>query len=188
MNDVNEIPISILLFSIIIIVYSFYVTGAIRTLPCEKNFMSIISSNFVHIDYLHLLSNLYGIHGLSRVEKKIGTINFVLLLLSLLILNTIFELILYNLFSNQITCSIGFSGVLYGILMFELFYDNKLDYEILSSLTISIIIPSTVNKKISLSGHIIGLISGSLIGFICMKSNGLFVRKDRINTFRVPYV
>ena len=166
MKDINDIPVCISIFSIIILIYSFYITGALKTLPCDKNFTSIISSNFVHIDYLHLLSNLYGIYGLSRVEIKLGTINFIILLILLILLNTIFEMMLCNLFPNQ-RCSIGFSGVLYGIIMFEIIFDNKIDYEILNSLIVSVLLPSSVNRKISLSGHIIGLLSGSLIGMIC---------------------
>lgn len=175
MNDVTHKPMCILLFSIIIIIYCFYITGAIKTLPCEKNFTSIISSNFVHIDYLHLLSNLYGIYAISRVEIKLGTIKFIILLLLMISLNTMFEIILCNIFPNQIKCSIGFSGILYGVLMFEIIVQNNLDYRLLSSLITSAILPSAVNRKISLSGHIIGLLTGSLLG---ISYNTLFYNDD----------
>ena len=58
-------------------------------------------------------------------------------------------------------CSIGFSGILYGVFTFEVISKHKyVDYKILGSIVLNIMFSKITNSKSSLYGHIIGVISG----------------------------
>ena len=47
---------------IIIVVFSLYLSNAIKTIPCDKNMKSIFIGQFIHTDFFHLISNLYGLY------------------------------------------------------------------------------------------------------------------------------
>ena len=118
MKNFKEHPICSFISVLIILIFSLYATNAIKIVPCEKDMLSIFMSQFVHTDFFHLASNLYGIYSLSRVEHKYGPKKFFSLIFFLLLLNTIAEAILHKLIKSP--CSIGFSGILYGVLTFEI--------------------------------------------------------------------
>lgn len=66
------------------------------------------------MDYYHLSSNLLGLYAISRIEYRIGLKKFILLIVFLLIFNSIIEMALYKTVPTT-KCSVGFSGVLFGI-------------------------------------------------------------------------
>ena len=168
MKNFKEHPICSFISVLIILIFSLYATNAIKIVPCEKDMLSIFMSQFVHTDFFHLASNLYGIYSLSRVEHKYGPKKFVFLILFLLIFSTIFEIILHKIIKTP--CSIGFSGILYGIFTFETITDKKnIDYNLFLSIIFNIISSKIFQKKISLTGHIIGAITGILGAIIYKK-------------------
>lgn len=61
-------------------------------------------------------------------------------------------------------CSIGFSGILFGLFTWELVSKKKFDVEILIAMIIMVVGPSLRSKKVSLSGHAIGAVSGIIAG------------------------
>ena len=161
-------PVCAFISSSMIIIFSLYFTDAIKSIPCEKNMPSILISNFIHTDFFHLMSNLYGLYSISLVEHKYGPKKFVFLILFLLIFSTIFEIILHKIIKTP--CSIGFSGILYGIFTFETITDKKnIDYNLFLSIIFNIISSKIFQKKISLTGHIIGAITGILGAIIYKK-------------------
>jgi membrane associated rhomboid family serine protease len=122
-------------------------------------------SQFIHVDFLHLLSNLYGIYSLSRVENKHGPKKFFLLLLFLLVINTVIESVLHKIIKYP--CSIGFSGILYGVLTFEIVCDkNNLDYVLVGSIITNIFVTKIFKNNVSLQGHIVGAITGIISGIL----------------------
>lgn len=148
----------------IIIVFLLYSINVIKSVPCQKNVLSVFSSNFIHVDPMHLISNLYGIYSLTHVEKRMGLKTFIILIIFLLIFTTIFEVLLHKIVSTP--CSIGISGILYGIATFDLMNYQKIDYQMMSAIILNISISYATNKKSSLIGHIIGAISGILGGIL----------------------
>jgi membrane associated rhomboid family serine protease len=148
----------------IIIVFLLYAINIIKAVPCQKNIISIFSSNFIHVDPMHLISNLYGIYSLTHIEKKIGTKKFIILILFLLIFTTIFEVLLHKIINSP--CAIGISGILYGIATFDLMLYQKIDYQMLTAIILNISISYATNKRSSIIGHIIGVISGVIGGII----------------------
>ena len=84
-THIKDVPISVFIAVSIVVIFSLYTTTAIKTIPCGKNIMSIFYSNFVHIDLYHLLSNLFALYALSRVEIAVGGKQFVALIVFLLL-------------------------------------------------------------------------------------------------------
>lgn len=163
-------PITSFLSVSIVIIFSLYFTNIIKSVPCQTDLRSVFICNFIHTDFFHICSNLYGLYSLSRVENRIGSKKFFILILYLLITNTVFESILHRLIKTP--CSIGFSGVLYGVLTFELFSNlNFPDITLISAIFLNMIIAKFSSTKSSLSGHLIGALSGVIGGILYYKIN-----------------
>jgi membrane associated rhomboid family serine protease len=111
------------------------------------------------------MSNLYAIYAISRVERKLGTKKFIYLTIFILIINTILETIAKSL-KPSLPCSIGFSGVLFGIMTYELVSEKDLDIYILSSIAIMLAAPSMKNNNVSLISHAIGAFTGIIGGLL----------------------
>ena len=163
MKNFKEYPICSFISVLIITIFSLYATNAIKTIPCEKDMTSIFVSQFIHTDFLHLVSNVYGIYSLSKVENKYGPKKFFGLIIFLLVFNTIAEGVLHRIINTP--CSIGFSGILYGVLTFELVCD-KFDYLLFGSIVTNIFIGKVFKSNVSLQGHLIGAISGIVGGLL----------------------
>lgn len=167
-DQIKNNPISAFIATVVIVIFSLYTTNAIKTIPCEKNMIDNFKSTFVHVDCIHLMSNLYALYALSRVERELGFKKFFFLIIFLVCVNTAFETGVHKL-TNKIPCSIGFSGVLFGIMTYEIITHKGIDSYILSSILVIVILPSLQFKNVSLSGHLLGVISGVLSALLFKK-------------------
>lgn len=174
-DKIKENPISSFSATILILVFILSLSSILKINPCGTDFVSNLQSNFLHIDTLHLLSNLYGLYILTRVEEKIGSVKFFCLILCIVILNTIIETFLHKIINMP--CSIGFSAILYGLFAWEITSGNKDFYpEILFGIWFDIfsevfltrndITKLIFNRKPALINHFIGVISGFALGQI----------------------
>lgn len=170
----KDVPISAFLAISLIIVYSLYITSAIKSKPCNKDLTSVFMSNFIHSDWYHLTGNLYALYALSRVERRLKPLKFFSLVLFLLFFTSIIEVMLHKM-NPDMNCSIGFSGVLFGITTWELVTKQQLDFYLISSIFVMIITPSLKDKKISLTGHTVGALSGIIGGIIWNKLGPLII-------------
>lgn len=161
----RDVPVSIFFSIVIIIIFLLYTTSLVKTIPCGDTILQQFYSNFIHTDLYHILSNLYSIYALARVEKRIGIKKFLTLIIFLLVTNTIFETIAKKL-KPELPCSIGFSGVLFGIMAWEIVSEKDLDPYILSAIGIMIAGPSIKNSDVSLLSHSIGAFSGIIGGLL----------------------
>ena len=155
-------PVSAFFSVVIIIVFLLYFTSIFKTIPCGNTVLDQFYSNFIHTDIYHISANLYA---LSRVERKMGTKKFLYLIIFLLVFNTILEILAKKL-KPELQCSIGFSGVLYGVMTWELVTEKDLDMYILSSIIIMTVLPSLKSKNISLLSHGIGAFSGIISALV----------------------
>ncbi len=158
-TQIKDVPISVFIAVSIVVIFSLYTTAAIKTIPCGKDVMSLFYSNFVHIDLYHLLINMVALYALSRVEIEIGGKQFTALIVFLLMFIVLIESIGRKIFPS-IPCSIGFSGVLFGIAAWEMVTNRGFDWFIILSLIIMIAGPTIKNPKISLVGHAVGALAG----------------------------
>ena len=164
-NRFQDIPVSIFLAVSLFVISLLYLTSLIKTIPCGKDVLSNFYSNFTHVDIFHLIGNLSGLYVLSRVEQNIGSKQFIKLLVFLLVFNTLTESIMHKIMPST-SCSIGFSGVLFGIATWEIITTQEVDYAAVLAIIFSAIRPTVNEIKTSISGHVIGAIGGIISGII----------------------
>ena len=163
MYKLNNYPCIFLISSIIIVIFLLYFFNFFKTFICKKDLISSILSNFIHTDFFHLVSNVFSLFVLTQLEEKIGTKNFFILMFLILFVNSIFETLFYKFFN--LPCSIGFSAIIYGIFAWEMTLGIKnFDYLLIISIIYQTILTITKNTKIAVINHIIGIISGVIIG------------------------
>ena len=142
----------------------------------------ILSYSFVHKDFNHLLSNLFGIIVVRYcfINLKLKNIFLFLYLIILLIpIQTFLLFIVDNfIFYNPNHLLVGFSGIIFGTFSFillsslygkeyilNIFIGLKKNNEIYKLMTVflSLGIVYSLLPSISLSGHIAGILSGFII-------------------------
>jgi membrane associated rhomboid family serine protease len=165
LNQIRDVPVSVLLAVTLVVIFSLYLTNLLKAVPCGKKGLSILLGNFVHIDFYHLMANLFALYSLSRIEIRLGWRKFIGLVLFLLVCNTLAEVAVHMAYPN-IPCSIGFSGVLFGMMAWELVSMKQLDIMLLLSILLAVVYPSFTSTNVSLSGHLVGAISGVIGGLL----------------------
>ena len=142
----------------------------------------ILSYSFVHKDFNHLLSNLFGIIVVRYCFINLNLKNiflFLYLIILLIPIQTFFLFIVDNfIFYNPNHLLVGFSGIIFGTFSFILlsslygkeyiltiFIGLKKNNEIYKLMTVflSLGIVYSFLPSISLSGHIAGILSGFII-------------------------
>lgn len=164
-KDPNDVPVSVFIALSIIIIFLLFNAQVITSLPCGKSIQDVFMSQFVHVDTLHLVSNLYALYAISRVEKEMGFKSFIWLIIFTLSFNTLVEFIIRQIWSD-LPCSIGFSGILFGLMTWEMVSKKEFDTELFLAIVIMVVGPSLKSKKVSLSGHAIGAVSGIIAGIL----------------------
>ena len=165
-TDFKKIPVSILVGIILIVVFLLYNTNILTKLPCENTIPNIFAGTFTHVEMAHLLSNLFALYALSRVEEEMGSKSFRWLLIFLLVFNTLIEYVVRSIWDFK--CSIGFSGILFGLITWEIVSNKNISIEVILSIIVIVIGPSMQNKQLSLEGHAIGAVSG-IVGALLWK-------------------
>ena len=142
----------------------------------------ILSYSFVHKDFNHLLSNLFGIIVVRYCFINLNLKNiflFLYLIILLIPIQTFFLFILDNfIFYNPNHLLVGFSGIIFGTFAFillsslygkeyilNIFIGLKKNNEIYKLMTVflSLGIVYSLLPSISLSGHAAGILSGFII-------------------------
>ena len=168
MKNLKIYPVCSFISVVIITIFSLYFTNALKTIPCGKDMQSIFISQFIHVDFLHLVSNVYGLYTLSTVEQKYGPKFFFSLIFFLLTINALLESLFHKFFDT--TCSLGFSGILYGVLTFELSCRGmNTNYLLFISIFANMIANDIFKNNVSLQGHLIGALSGIISGSLFKK-------------------
>ena len=145
----------------------------------------LLSYSFVHKDFNHLLSNLFGIVVIRYCLINLNLKNiflFFYLIILLIPIQTFYLFIIDNyIFYNPNHLLVGFSGIIFGSFSFiwlsslygkeyilNIFIGLKKDYEInkLMIVFLCLGIVFSLLPGISLSGHIAGILSGFIIFFL----------------------
>jgi membrane associated rhomboid family serine protease len=161
----KEVPISGFIALSMIVIFLLFNAKIINAIPCGTTVHEVFISQFVHIDKIHLMSNLYSLYAISRLEQEMGFKPFIWLFIFLLGFNTLVEFLIKKIY-NDLPCSIGFSGILFGLITWELVTKKQLDVELMLAIFIMVVNPSLRNKKVSFIGHAIGAISGIVAGIL----------------------
>lgn len=131
---------------------------------CNKSLFGSFLRQFHHGNLTHFLFNMTAFANLTyNIQNKVGWTTYLLIIFMIMILNTLADYILYG--ADIIHCSIGFSGVVFGLLGWSLFYQRELSLSLITDI-ILLLLPSLWIRKISFSGHLIGLLSGILVYYL----------------------
>lgn len=162
----KQVPVCSFLITTMVIIFLLYATTILKSIPCGNDILTKFQSQFVHTDLFHMVSNVVSLYALTRIELQLGMKPFILLMLFLLVSSSIMESIVHRLYPN-IQCSIGFSGILAGMLTWEYVVSDKFDwYSFIASL---ILLLNPSKQDTSVLGHLIGAICGILCGMIWNK-------------------
>lgn len=154
-----------ILIGINVLVFLAYTNGyANINKMCDTGFISSIKQSFTHINIQHLLVNMYTMYTFRILEQTYGSKLFLKLICYIIILDAILTTVANK--TTNLTCSIGFSGILFGILIWNFFKTKKITGFNLLSALFFIIQPSFQNPRASLVGHFIGGLTGFLLTFI----------------------
>jgi len=157
-------PVS-LIVAIFVVILSFSSFTSLGTdALCEHSFGKSITRNFYHVNLAHLGINLMAFNVLSRIEDIVGSGPYILLLFMLLLISSVLDFIA-NLMFPTLKCSIGFSGILFGLLSWEMMALHDFDPSALLLLVVNVIAPTLRDPKASLIGHSIGAIAGVIVAF-----------------------
>jgi rhomboid protease GluP len=138
-----------------------YWTGFVTHLPCDQSIISNLSRNFIHVQLFHILSNLFFFYQIRNLELQLGMKSYALLILMLVVTQSLLEFGLQRFI--DLGCSIGFSGILYGLIVWMLVNQPRADQKQLMTILVSIIASSLAMPNLSLSGHLIGFASGLIV-------------------------
>jgi len=154
--DSNDKKVSLYIALINIIVYFLYKIELFKEIPCQDDLISNIQRDFIHIKFTHLLLNLTGLYVLSNIEKRIGTDKFLKLLVFIITITSFIETQFYNSY-----CSIGFSGILYALLAYQMLILKKIEVNVIIVL---MLLYFTQDGVTSNSFHLIGFLTG-IVGY-----------------------
>ena len=156
-------PVSLIIAILIIVIH--FGNNTPPATVCSKGFTQSVSRNFYHANNTHIIFNLVSVNMLSRVEDYLGTKASIVLLFLILFISSVLDFIISLIFPD-LKCSIGFSGILFGLLAWEMMVSYNFNPSVLIILLINVITPTLRDPRASLLGHGIGAISGVLSSFL----------------------
>jgi len=115
--------------------------------------------NFYHANLQHLLSNTISFYGLSFIEDIIGTPRFIGCIVFISIVSSLLLYIYHNIFTSRKVVTVGFSGVIFGLLVVYFTLLQQGTGLTIANLAISIL-PQIFVSGISWEGHVSGIVAG----------------------------
>eukprot|EP01105_Mastigella_eilhardi_P021593 TRINITY_DN5242_c0_g1_i2.p1 TRINITY_DN5242_c0_g1~~TRINITY_DN5242_c0_g1_i2.p1 ORF type:complete len:287 (+),score=60.36 TRINITY_DN5242_c0_g1_i2:29-889(+) len=137
----------------------------------------IYTAPLFHGGLLHVLMNMMALFVMSiMLEKKMGTMNYAWVLLMLTtvggVLHVVITLLLefLNVYHSMWSCAVGFSGVIFGLLVIETSISNDLERSVFGLFTVSaklypwilLVLMQFLLPNVSFVGHLSGILAGYL--------------------------
>lgn len=150
----------VLIFAVIIAAFTLLAMITKKEEVCAKGMTGEMKRMFYHGGVAHAYSNLFVFAQLTTVlQPALGTAGYLTLVLVIMAINAIINFFLYQ--NDLVNCGIGFSGVVFGLFTWNLLFNNGFNLQSLIDLII-LLAPSFYDRRLSLSGHAIGILSGLL--------------------------
>jgi membrane associated rhomboid family serine protease len=149
---------------VLVSVYLAFYTKKLTTIPCGNDFLSILSSQFVHVSLLHLASNVFSLWYLANLERSMGVAKFTTLVAGLAVASSAADALIGNRH-----CSIGFSGVLFGLFAWSILTMRGFKWYNLG--LVGVMLMANTGPNISLRGHAIGAVTGVVFALIYQMTN-----------------
>ena len=138
------------------------------SLPCDKTFVDAIQRPAFHGSWGHLAVNLFAFYALTQsIQPRIGTVKYIMLIGFLWLVTSIMDLFFAK------NCSIGFSGVVLGLLVWDLFDKGQLKWDLAAMASLALIwIQPLVQgqQQVSMAGHFYGIVAGLMAVFLFPQS------------------
>ena len=170
MNIINTAFDAPVTWSLMIILTLIYLSSPEKYIDCtNNNFKQHLVHSFIHTSPGHLLTNLYSLYSLSYLERSYGSFRYALIsVFSLLFSTWIQTLLSKQLWWPFTTCSVGFSAVILGVVIFDRLSANNwiVDFAQLQNMLVLLILPFIRNPRTSLTGHFSGILAGVIMGII----------------------
>lgn len=122
--------------------------------------------SLIHGSATHLLVNIFTFIQLFRLEQALGSRDYFILIIIILLLSSLLYWLMNKLlYGSEIQCSVGFSGVLFGLLVWSRMVINGGSFDLKELLLWSslLIFPVLQNPRISLLGHLSGFLVGLML-------------------------
>ncbi|AYV85438.1 MAG: putative rhomboid protein [Satyrvirus sp.] len=116
---------------------------------------------FYHANIAHLAANAISFYSLSFLENAMGSAQFLLAMVFIWIFSSIILYAIHKIFPSRKKYTVGFSGVIFGLIVIYFFLLNKSAGITTIGLIISIL-PQILAPGISFEGHLSGIIAGFL--------------------------
>ena len=148
---------------------SFYPFRSFYYSICANNFTNIALRTFIHLDFSHILLNMFGIYQLKYIEQQLGSRNYIYKLLQLFGTSSILLMLIYFIIDNE--CAIGISVILFALSAHYPHDIQLVGYRIDKKYSVfaELAIAQILSDNVSIIGHFVGIMSGFLIRFILNK-------------------
>lgn len=132
---------------------------------CDGSLLHAYLRQMHHGNVTHLMANLGAFASLTySIQNVVGSYQYLAILITISVLSGLIDYWLTNQTIISVQCSIGFSGVVFGLLGWSLAQQRGFNKQLLIDLAL-LMYPSLTTPNISFSGHLIGLLAG-LIAFL----------------------
>lgn len=158
-------PVSVAVGLVLGGVFAYEQSENAKPIDCANTFDATLGRDFIHTETSHFVSNMLALLLVSNVEAKVGSVQFLCVMGLILLISALVTMGLTSLF--KLKCSIGFSGVLLGMMSYALVAaDSKVvNWSALGVLVLTSVAPLLqANSRISVSGHLIGICTGLAVG------------------------
>lgn len=120
---------------------------------------------FEHANMTHILANAVSFYGLSFIEEAMGSPAYLTAIVFIWLVSSFLLYAYHSIFPSRKVVTVGFSGVVFGLIVVYLFMLNSKPGIPLAGLLISII-PQVFVPGISYEGHICGVIAGVIYSML----------------------
>jgi membrane associated rhomboid family serine protease len=147
--------VSCIILGIIIIVFF----TSLNNFNTGKDIIDYPLRAFYHANIEHLLANAVSLYTLSFIENVMGSPQFLIAMVFIWIVSSMLLYVYHLIFPSRKIYTIGFSGVIFGLIIIYFSLLNKGAGITIAGLVISIL-PQILVPGISWEGHICGIIAG----------------------------
>lgn len=162
--------VSYIIIGIIIIIF----ITPLNNTNTTNEILNYLLHTAYHANISHIVANILTFYGLSFIENIMGHYTFLLAILFIWIVSSIMLYTYHSLFPSRKVYTIGFSGVIYGLIVVYISLLGK-ESDISIFDLIGSLIPQLFVPHISTEGHFFGIIAGflyvMLFGNSTVKSN-----------------
>ena len=165
-NNPFDLTFTIFLCFFMIVTYPFLKTDNFES-GCTDNISTTLVNKFYHDSISHLFIDVITLLFLYELEKSMGSTGIIVVFLTSLLLVSIFETTLVNIYPN-VTCSSGLFGVFVAMGTFDVLKSVPNKYIIVGLVIITAIIVNMINNNIfHYMSDYIGFFVGLLLALTC---------------------